>query len=52
MKYEGISKDLEQVVLSEKQDAFYRENMYKNFGEIGEAGEKHNGSYQTRRNVL
>jgi len=32
----GISKDLEQVVLSERQDTFYRDNMYKNFGEIGE----------------
>jgi vacuolar protein sorting-associated protein 45 len=28
--------ELVQVVLSERQDNFYRENMYKNFGEIGE----------------
>ena len=31
----GISKDLQEVVLSPLQDQFYRENLYKNFGEIG-----------------
>jgi len=44
----GISKDLEQVVLSEKQDAFYRENMYKNFGEIGEAIKRMVDEFQER----
>ena len=31
----GISKDLYEVVLSPLHDQFYRDNMYKNFGEIG-----------------
>ena len=31
----GISKDLHEVVLSPLHDQFYRENLYKNFGEIG-----------------
>ncbi|XP_039267692.2 vacuolar protein sorting-associated protein 45-like [Styela clava] len=31
----GVSKDLQEVVLSSLHDQFYAENMYKNFGEIG-----------------
>lgn len=29
------AKDLKEVVLSSEQDEFFRQNMYKNFGEIG-----------------
>ncbi|XP_044737601.1 vacuolar protein sorting-associated protein 45 isoform X2 [Chrysoperla carnea] len=32
----GISKELYEVVLSAEQDDFYAENLYKNFGEIGQ----------------
>jgi len=31
----GVSSDLHEVVLSPLHDQFYRENLYKNFGEIG-----------------
>ncbi|KAK3098847.1 hypothetical protein FSP39_023672 [Pinctada imbricata] len=31
----GISKDLQEVVLSAEHDEFYANNMYNNFGEIG-----------------
>lgn len=31
----GVSKELHDVVLSPMHDQFYRENLYKNFGEIG-----------------
>ncbi|XP_065194664.1 vacuolar protein sorting-associated protein 45-like [Sycon ciliatum] len=31
----GISKELQEVVLSAEQDEFYQSNMYLNFGEIG-----------------
>ncbi|XP_059149023.1 vacuolar protein sorting-associated protein 45-like [Physella acuta] len=31
----GISKDLQEVVLSAEHDEFYANNMYMNFGEIG-----------------
>nr|CAB3267643.1 vacuolar protein sorting-associated protein 45-like [Phallusia mammillata] len=31
----GVKKDLHEVVLSPLHDQFYRENLYKNFGEIG-----------------
>ncbi|KDR23959.1 Vacuolar protein sorting-associated protein 45 [Zootermopsis nevadensis] len=32
----GISKDLKEVVLSAEQDEFYANNLYSNFGEIGQ----------------
>lgn len=31
----GLSKDLQDIVLSEDNDEFYADNMYRNFGEIG-----------------
>lgn len=31
----GISKELQEVVLSSEQDDFYAQNLYNNFGEIG-----------------
>ena len=34
-KMPGVSKELHDVVLSPLHDQFYRENLYKNFGEIG-----------------
>ena len=34
-KAPGISRELQEVVMSSEQDDFYRENMYLNFGEIG-----------------
>ena len=30
----GVSKDLEEVVLSPSDDAFFRENMYNNYGDV------------------
>lgn len=33
----GVSKDLEEVVLSPVDDAFYKENLYSNFGDLGAA---------------
>jgi vacuolar protein sorting-associated protein 45 len=33
---QGISKDLKEVVLSAEQDEFYANNLYSNFGEIGQ----------------
>jgi vacuolar protein sorting-associated protein 45 len=44
----GIAKDLEQVVLSEKQDTFYRDNMFKNFGEIGDSIKRMVEEFQER----
>lgn len=32
----GVSKDLQDVVLSSSQDEFYAANLYSNFGEIGQ----------------
>lgn len=32
----GISKELSEVVLSAEQDAFYAENLFMNYGEIGQ----------------
>ncbi|PNF35932.1 Vacuolar protein sorting-associated protein 45 [Cryptotermes secundus] len=32
----GISKDLKEVVLSAEHDEFYADNLYSNFGEIGQ----------------
>lgn len=32
----GVSKELEEVVLSAEHDAFYAKNIYLNFGEIGQ----------------
>ncbi|XP_033634914.1 vacuolar protein sorting-associated protein 45-like [Asterias rubens] len=34
-KVPGITKDLQEVVLSAEQDEFYAANVYNNFGEIG-----------------
>ena len=31
-----ISEDLKQLTLSSSNDAFFRQNMYANFGEIGQ----------------
>uniref|UniRef100_A0A2R5LE34 Vacuolar protein sorting-associated protein 45 n=1 Tax=Ornithodoros turicata TaxID=34597 RepID=A0A2R5LE34_9ACAR len=31
----GLAKDLQDIVLSEDNDDFYADNMYRNFGEIG-----------------
>ena len=33
----GVSKDLEEVVLSPSDDAFFRENMYGNYGDVAGA---------------
>ena len=33
----GVSKDLEEVVLSPSDDAFFRENMYSNYGDVASA---------------
>lgn len=33
----GIAKEMKQIVLSGEQDEFYNENMYMNFGEIGDS---------------
>jgi len=33
----GISKDLQEVVLSASQDAFFKKNRHANFGELGES---------------
>ncbi|XP_065210000.1 vacuolar protein sorting-associated protein 45 [Planococcus citri] len=33
---EGISKELQEVLLSPLQDEFYAQNMFKNYGEIGQ----------------
>ena len=32
----GVKKDLEEVVLAVKDDLFYAENRFSNFGELGE----------------
>jgi vacuolar protein sorting-associated protein 45 len=41
-----VAKDLEEVVLSPLQDDFFRQNRYKNFGELGEAIQKLLQDYQ------
>lgn len=33
----GVAKDLEEVVMSPSHDEFYRNHMYANYGDIGEA---------------
>eukprot|EP01156_Anaeramoeba_ignava_P021690 Anaeramoba_ignava/c19549_g1_i1.p1 GENE.c19549_g1_i1~~c19549_g1_i1.p1 ORF type:complete len:340 (+),score=105.86 c19549_g1_i1:46-1020(+) len=33
----GIRKDMEEIVLSPKEDHFYHENMFKNFGDLGDS---------------
>jgi len=42
----NISEDLEEVVLSAQQDAFFRQNRHSNFGELGEAVKKMLDEYQ------
>ena len=33
----GINKDIEEIVLSPASDEFFRNNMFANYGDIGEA---------------
>lgn len=33
----GINKDIEEIVLSPSSDEFFRNNMFANYGDIGEA---------------
>ena len=48
----GIKKDLEEVVMASSQDAFFDENKFSNFGELGEAIKVLLDNYQrqTRQN--
>lgn len=43
----NVPKDLEEVVLSDTHDPFFRENRYKNFGELGESVQRLLKDYQT-----
>jgi len=42
----NIAKDLEEVVLSATQDEFFRDNRFKNFGELGEEVQRLLREYQ------
>ncbi len=37
MRAEQVKKDFQEIVLSARQDEFYRKHMYANFGDIGAA---------------
>jgi vacuolar protein sorting-associated protein 45 len=47
----NVTKDLEEVVLSANQDAFFRENRHKNFGQLGEAIQKLLQDYQSQQHL-
>lgn len=42
----GVSKEIEKIVLFSGNDDFFRENMYRNFGEIGEIVKRLVSEYQ------
>ncbi|XP_071449589.1 vacuolar protein sorting-associated protein 45 [Hetaerina americana] len=44
----GISKELQEVVLSAEQDEFYRDNQYQNFGEIGQTVKELMNKFQAK----
>ena len=44
----NVTKDLEEVVLSAEQDAFFAKNRHSNFGELGEAIQKLLQDYQRK----
>ncbi len=37
MRHRQVKKEFQEIVLSARQDDFYRRNMYANFGDIGVA---------------
>jgi vacuolar protein sorting-associated protein 45 len=43
----GTKKELEQIVLSSKQDSFFAENMLSNFGDLGANVKEHADKFQT-----
>jgi len=47
----GIKEDLKEVVLSLDHDAFYRENLYKNFGDLGASIKDLVDQYQDKANT-
>lgn len=47
----NVSKDLEEVVLSATQDAFFHSNRHKNFGQLGEAIQKLLQDYQSQQHL-
>uniref|UniRef100_A0A1B6CKF1 Vacuolar protein sorting-associated protein 45 n=1 Tax=Clastoptera arizonana TaxID=38151 RepID=A0A1B6CKF1_9HEMI len=44
----GISKELKEVVLSAENDEFYSENLYLNYGEIGQTMKRLMDEFQTK----
>ncbi|KOG99425.1 Vps45p [Saccharomyces eubayanus] len=47
-KVPKIDKDLEKVTLSSKQDAFFRDTMYLNFGELGDKVKQYVTTYKDK----
>lgn len=47
-KVPRIDKDLEKVTLSSKQDAFFRDTMYLNFGELGDKVKQYVTTYKDK----
>eukprot|EP01133_Synstelium_polycarpum_P008163 gene8163-9594_t len=44
----GIREELQEVVLSIDQDSFYKDNLYKNYGDLGESIKELVDSYQEK----
>ena len=42
----GVAKEIEKIVLFSGNDDFFRANMYKDYGEIGEVVRRRLGEYQ------
>lgn len=47
----NIDKDLEKVTLSSKQDSFFRETMYLNFGELGDKVKQYVSNYKDKAKI-
>lgn len=47
----NIDKDLEKVTLSSKQDSFFRETMYLNFGELGDKVKQYVSNYKDKSKI-
>ena len=46
-----IDPDLKQVVLSSKQDKFFKETMYMNFGDLGDKVKQYVTQYKSKTNI-
>jgi vacuolar protein sorting-associated protein 45 len=49
---QGVNKDLEEIVITPTQDAFFRDTMYANYGDAGEAVQRALNEYSAQHRLM